>query len=94
MSRPRLIEMRLGSLEQYASRGDLQTFFKQYAPGAVTSTFTTELVNGGLDVQTRPGSKANLSTQYGSAITYPTPNIFYSTGGRASSKPPPTRTNE
>ncbi|KAG8739824.1 hypothetical protein FRC10_005085 [Ceratobasidium sp. 414] len=73
------------SPEQYASRSDLQMFYKKYAPEAVGRSFAFESVNGGLDNQAVPGSEANLDIQYGSAISYPTPNTFYSTGGRGRS---------
>ena len=57
-----------------------QTFFKKFRPDAVGEGFTTVLVNGGLDDQSQPGVEANLDIQYTQGISYPTPNIFYSTG--------------
>ncbi|KAG9079042.1 hypothetical protein FS749_008892 [Ceratobasidium sp. UAMH 11750] len=69
-----------GYLGQYASRADLRTFYKRYRPDGKTPTFSVELVNGGRNNETDPGFEANLDTQYASAMTYPTPNIFYSTG--------------
>jgi len=38
-------------------------------------------VNGGEDDQTNAGTEANLDIQYTEGITFPTPNIYYSTGG-------------
>ncbi|KZO99708.1 subtilisin-like protein [Calocera viscosa TUFC12733] len=72
-----------GYLEQYANAQDLQSFYKGYAESAVGSTFQTVLVNGGENDQTlsAAGTEANLDTQYGGALTYPVPNVFYSTGG-------------
>ncbi|KAG6846140.1 hypothetical protein H0H93_015778, partial [Arthromyces matolae] len=66
-----------GYLEEYANRADLQTFFKDYRTDAVGSSFTTVLVNGGLDNQNDPGVEANLDIQYTTGISYPTPNIYY-----------------
>ena len=58
-----------------------QTFFKKFRPDAVGEGFTTVLVHGGLDDQSHPGEEANLDIQYTGGISYPTPNIYYSTGG-------------
>ncbi|KAG9091409.1 hypothetical protein FS749_016577 [Ceratobasidium sp. UAMH 11750] len=70
-----------GYLNQYASTSDLQAFYKKYRTDAVGSTFSVELINGGLNTQSKPGGEANLDIQYAGAISYPTPIIFYSTGG-------------
>ncbi|KAG8735912.1 hypothetical protein FRC10_010012 [Ceratobasidium sp. 414] len=66
---------------EFASKADLQKFYKKYRADAVGSTFTVELINGGENTQSKPGGEANLDVQYAGAISYPTPNIFYSTGG-------------
>ena len=58
-----------------------QTFFQKFRTDAVGGNFTTVLVNGGLDDQSNPGVEANLDIQYTEGISYPTPNIYYSTGG-------------
>ncbi|KAG9095537.1 hypothetical protein FRC06_009699 [Ceratobasidium sp. 370] len=86
-----------GYLNEYASTSDLQTFYKKYRTDAVGSTFSVELINGGKNTQTDPGIEANLDVQYAGAISYPTPNIFYSTGGSPPFIPDsntPTNTNE
>ncbi|KAB5591885.1 Tripeptidyl-peptidase I [Ceratobasidium theobromae] len=86
-----------GYLDQYANEADLQTFYKKYRTDAVGSTFSVELVNGGQNNQSKPGVEANLDVQYAGAITYPTPNIFYSTAGSPPYIPDsntPTNTNE
>ncbi|KAG5352408.1 hypothetical protein C0989_002439 [Termitomyces sp. Mn162] len=70
-----------GYLEEFANRADLQTFFGEFRPDAVGSSFSTVLVNGGLDNQNDPGVEANLDIQYTTGISFPTPNIYYSTGG-------------
>ena len=61
-----------------------QTFFKTFRPDAVGGNFTTVLFNGGLDDQSQPGDEANLDIQYTEGISYPTPNIYYSTGSSTS----------
>ncbi|KAJ7249548.1 peptidase S8/S53 domain-containing protein [Mycena haematopus] len=86
-----------GYLGEFANDKDLQTFFKDLRPDAVGGTFTHVQVNGGLNTQSDPGVEANLDIQYTEAVSFPTPNIYYSTGG----SPPfladsftPTNTNE
>ncbi|KAJ6485625.1 peptidase S8/S53 domain-containing protein [Mycena sanguinolenta] len=86
-----------GYLEEYANDADLQTFFRQFLPNAAGATFTHVQVNGGLNDQSDPGVEANLDIQFAEAISFPTPNIYYSTGG----SPPfqadsftPSNTNE
>ncbi|KAJ7132373.1 peptidase S8/S53 domain-containing protein [Mycena epipterygia] len=86
-----------GYLEEFANDADLQTFFKAFRTDAVGGTFTHVQVNGGLNTQSDPGVEANLDIQYTEGISFPTPNIYYSTGG----SPPfmadsftPTNTNE
>ncbi|KAG6886113.1 hypothetical protein C0993_002632 [Termitomyces sp. T159_Od127] len=86
-----------GYLEEFANRADLQTFFQQFRADAVGSSFSTVLVNGGLDNQNDPGVEANLDIQYTTGISFPTPNIYYSTGGSPPFIPDdstPSNTNE
>ncbi|KAG8681181.1 hypothetical protein FRC08_015797, partial [Ceratobasidium sp. 394] len=86
-----------GYLNEYASTSDLQTFYKKYRTDAAGSTFSVELINGGKNTQSDPGVEAGLDVQYAGAISYPTPNIFYSTGGSPPYIPDsntPTNTNE
>jgi tripeptidyl-peptidase-1 len=70
-----------GYLEEFANTADLQTFFKKFRTDAVGSTFTIVQVNGGGNDQSDPGTEANLDIQYTTGISFPTPNIYYSTGG-------------
>ncbi|KDR68017.1 hypothetical protein GALMADRAFT_272863 [Galerina marginata CBS 339.88] len=70
-----------GYLEEFANNADLQTFFKKFRTDAVGATFQTVQVNGGGNDQTDPGVEANLDIQYTTGISFPTPNIYYSTGG-------------
>ncbi|KAF8074710.1 peptidase S8/S53 domain-containing protein [Lyophyllum atratum] len=86
-----------GYLQEYANRADLQTFFNRYRTDAVGSSYSTVLVHGGLDNQNDPGVEANLDIQYTTGMSYPTPNIYYSTGGSPPFIPDsqtPTNTNE
>ncbi|GLB43381.1 putative pro-kumamolisin, activation domain [Lyophyllum shimeji] len=86
-----------GYLGEYANRADLQTFFRTFRTDAVGSSYSTVLVNGGLDDQSNPGVEANLDIQYTTGMSYPTPNIYYSTGGSPPFTPDsqtPSNTNE
>ncbi|CAK5273720.1 unnamed protein product [Mycena citricolor] len=70
-----------GYLEEFANDADLQTFFRRFRTDATGGTFTHVQLNGGLNTQSDPGTEANLDIQYTEAISFPTPNIYYSTGG-------------
>ncbi|KAF7317715.1 Subtilisin-like protein [Mycena kentingensis (nom. inval.)] len=70
-----------GYLEEFANDADLQTFFTQFRPDAQGATLTHIQLNGGLNTQSDPGVEANLDVQTTEGITFPTPNIYYSTGG-------------
>ncbi|KAK7031632.1 subtilisin-like protein [Favolaschia claudopus] len=80
-----------GYLDEFANdAGEFRT-------DAVGGTFQHVQVNGGGNSQSQPGVEANLDIQYTEGISFPTPNIYYSTGG----SPPfikdtftPTNTNE
>lgn len=66
-------------------------------PDAVGAAFTHVQVNGGQNDQNDPGVEANLDIQYTEGISFPTPNIYYSTGGSPPFQPDsttPTNTNE
>ncbi|KZP09215.1 subtilisin-like protein [Athelia psychrophila] len=81
----------------YASNEDLQAFFKQYRPEAKGSNFTIVLVNGGKYNGSDFGDEATLDVQYATSLSYPTPNIVYSTGGAPPFTPDyeePSNTNE
>ncbi|KAG1893462.1 peptidase S8/S53 domain-containing protein [Suillus fuscotomentosus] len=70
-------------LDQYANNMDLQQFFQLENPSAYGSNYTFVSVNGGLNNQTyaAAGVEANLDTQFGFGLTWPTPGTFYSTAG-------------
>ncbi|KAH0610755.1 uncharacterized protein H6S33_011182 [Morchella sextelata] len=75
-----------GFLEQYAQYEDLKVFVQNYAPKAIGANFSTVSVNGGLAIQNSSNldgiAEANLDIQYTVSLSYPTQNIYYSTGGR------------
>ncbi|KAH9054784.1 subtilisin-like protein [Lactarius vividus] len=73
-----------GFQEQYPSEKDLTTFmtyFRSEVQPPSLATFDIELVNGGGYDPHNPGLEATIDIQYVSAMAYPTPIIFYSTGG-------------
>jgi len=76
-----------GFLEEYAQHDDLAQFYKTYVPDAYDADFQEVLINGGLNTQDATGgtqsiTEANLDIQYGAGLAYPTPPIYFSTGGR------------
>lgn len=86
-----------GYLGEFASTSDLQTFFSKFRPEAKGSSFSIVQVNGGGNDQNSPGVEANLDIQYTIGMSFPTPNIYYSTGGSPPFNPDsqtPTNTNE
>ncbi|TEB29129.1 subtilisin-like protein [Coprinellus micaceus] len=70
-----------GYLDQYANDADLQTFLKKFRKDAAGATYPTVQIHGGGNDQSIPGIEANLDIQYTIGMSYPTPNIYYSTGG-------------
>ncbi|KAH8995551.1 subtilisin-like protein [Lactarius hatsudake] len=75
-----------GYQKEYPSETDLttfMTFFRSDVQPPSLATFTVELVNGGEYDPENPGTEASVDVQYASAMAYPTPIIFYSTGGIA-----------
>lgn len=74
-----------------------QAFEKEFKPEAAGSGFTLVQLNGGGNNQSDPGVEANLDIQTTIGLTFPTPNIYYSTGGSPPFIPDdstPTNTNE
>ncbi|KAH9022342.1 Pro-kumamolisin, activation domain-containing protein [Lactarius pseudohatsudake] len=73
-----------GYHNEYPSETDLteyMTYFRSDVQPPSLATFTIELVNGGGYDPDTPGVEASIDVQYASAMAYPTPIIFYSTGG-------------
>ena len=74
----------VGYDDSYSNQADLTAFmneFRKDADPAATYSFKVERVNGGGDDPSNPGSEASSNVQYAAAMAYPTPLVFYSTGG-------------
>ena len=75
-----------GFLDDFPSRADLEEFMTQYRTDAEDATFELVPINGGEDdsdpTKSQPTHEANLNVEYTQAIAWPTPQIFYSVGGR------------
>ncbi|KAH9062348.1 subtilisin-like protein [Lactarius vividus] len=70
----------VGLKGDYPSPADLTAFMRKYR-GADDATYEVVRVNGGGYDPTHPHEEANLDIQYAEAMAYPTPHVFYSTGG-------------
>ncbi|KAH8980540.1 subtilisin-like protein [Lactarius akahatsu] len=70
-----------GFLKSYPSPADLREFMSECREDAIGATFEVVQINGGEYDPSKPDSEANLDLQYTQAIAFPTPHIFYSTGG-------------
>ncbi|KZV69308.1 subtilisin-like protein [Peniophora sp. CONT] len=86
-----------GYLEEFAVQADLTSFANRFLTGASSATFSLVEINGGQNNQNEPGVEADLDIQYTTAMSFPTPQIYFSTGG----SPPfiaddntPTNSNE
>ncbi|CAL3972992.1 unnamed protein product [Diplocarpon coronariae] len=78
-----------GFLEEYAQHDDLAQFLRTYvgAGNGSQADFDAVLINGGRNTQDATGGpqsivEANLDVQYGVGLAYPTPSLYFSTGGR------------
>ena len=71
----------LGLNNEYPRKKDFKQFMKIFRKDAVAADFTVENINNGGNDQNNPGVEANLDTQYAAAMSFPTQQIFYSTGG-------------
>ncbi|KAH9027906.1 subtilisin-like protein [Lactarius hengduanensis] len=73
-----------GYQNEYPRETDLTMYMTNYRSDVQPpslATFTVELVNGGGYDPDTPGVEASVDVQTASAMAYPTPIIFYSTGG-------------
>ncbi|KAH9029487.1 subtilisin-like protein [Lactarius pseudohatsudake] len=77
----------VGLLGDYPNPDDLRQFMNEFRFDATSATYSVVQIKGGGYDPSNPSMEANVDTQYTSAIAYPTPHIFYSTGGSG------TRTN-
>ncbi|KAH9035784.1 subtilisin-like protein [Lactarius pseudohatsudake] len=73
---------------EYPSPQDLGWFMSGFRADARDPAFTVEKVNGGGYDPSQPGIEANLDMQYTQAMAYPTPHVYYSTGGSMHWTPP------
>ncbi|KAH9073468.1 subtilisin-like protein [Lactarius deliciosus] len=73
-----------GYLDSYPSPADLRVFMTECREDAIGASFEVVQINGGGYDPSQPDSEANLNLQYTEAIAFPTPHIFYSTGGGVS----------
>ncbi|KAB5583053.1 peptidase S8/S53 domain-containing protein [Coniochaeta sp. 2T2.1] len=74
-----------GYLEEYAKYDQLELFESVYAPYAKDQNFTVTQINGGGNDQedtVHDDVEANLDIQYAASLSYKTPIVYYSTGGR------------
>ncbi|KAH9035159.1 subtilisin-like protein [Lactarius deliciosus] len=71
----------VGLLGDYPNTDDLRQFMNQYRFDATSATYSVMQIKGGGYDPSNPTTEANLNMQYTSAIAFPTPHIFYSTGG-------------
>ncbi|KAF8265082.1 subtilisin-like protein [Lactarius quietus] len=62
---------------------DLRMFMGEFFRNGTNASYTVVLVNGGTYNPSQPSDQEDLNVQYAASLTYPTPVIFYSTGGQA-----------
>ncbi|KAG2062861.1 subtilisin-like protein, partial [Suillus decipiens] len=88
-----------GFAYQYVNNEDLQQFYQAQNPSAYGSNYTLISINGGKNNQSydAAGDEADLDTQFGFGLTWPTRRTFYTTGGEPPFTPDlatPNDTNE
>ncbi|KAH8993828.1 subtilisin-like protein [Lactarius hatsudake] len=71
----------VGFRGNYPSPGDLREFMNEYRFDATSAAYSVVQIKGGGYDPGKPDPEANLNIQYTSAMAFPTPRIFYSTGG-------------
>ncbi|KAH9160873.1 Pro-kumamolisin, activation domain-containing protein [Lactarius sanguifluus] len=65
--------------QEYPSPSDLTSYMRKYRLDGIDATYVVESVNGGEYDPNNPGLEANVNIQLSGGMTYPTPQIFYST---------------
>ena len=70
-----------GYLMEYPSLQDLRAFMTKFRTEGQDATFIGLWLNGCTFDPSNPGTEANLDLQLSEAITYPTRNVYYLTGG-------------
>jgi tripeptidyl-peptidase-1 len=76
-----------GLSDQKPSPEDQLSFMNRFSAGADAAIVTVVPVNGGVNDQSPPGQRGNFDTQYSVALTYPTPVVYYTMGGRQKISP-------
>ena len=71
-----------GFLPEYPNQTDLTRFMKEFCTNTDDATFKVVRVNGGGYNSKDPEIEGNLNIQYASALTYPTPQTWWSVGGQ------------
>lgn len=71
-----------GYLGLYPRKDDIPIFMKAYRPDAVDAQFSVVQINGGGYSTGEPSTEGDTNMEYSLAMSYPTPHIFYSTGGQ------------
>ncbi|KAH9057760.1 subtilisin-like protein [Lactarius vividus] len=66
---------------QYPIPRDLVAFMVKYRTDGEDATFDVVQINGGGYDPNKPGAEGSLDIQYAQAMAYPTPHVYYSTGG-------------
>ena len=77
----------LGFKKDYPSQEDLTQFMADYREDAKAAVVHVVPVNGGGYDSKNPGAEASVDVQYTAAMSYPTLQVFYSTGGPISWSP-------
>ncbi|KAH8982942.1 subtilisin-like protein [Lactarius hatsudake] len=67
--------------EEYPSPQDLTAFMVEYRTDGGDARFDVVQINGGGYDPNKPGLEGSLDIQYAEAMAYPTPHVYYSTGG-------------
>ena len=70
----------IGINAEYPNPKDLKKFMGKYRTDGADATYTVVQINDGGYDPSHPTDEASLDTQYATAMGYPTPLVFYSTG--------------
>ena len=79
-----------GHLEDHPSPTDLEKFMTKFRADAVNPDYRVVKINGGEYNTRHPSLEANLNIQLAQGIAYPTPQVFFSTGGESVANPDDT----
>jgi tripeptidyl-peptidase-1 len=71
-----------GLVGQYPSPDDLRVFMDEFRTDGEDATYSVISINGGGYDRNSPTLEGDQNIQYAAAMTYPTPLIYYTMGGR------------